>query len=259
MKKILILGHGYIGRALSARFPDSVYTSSSQEKAKLNSAIYFNLNDSDSWKNIPTDHTVIWTFPAAPLKRVKLFYLSRLQHSKNLLVYASSSCYEVLADDNLVTEHNPLDCSKPRVAGEEYLRQHNAAILVLSGIYGPQREPANWLRKGLIHAYDKTVNLIHRDDIIEITSYLLEHHLAPNGERVNISDGVGVRWSEIAAYYGISTSQGSMPDGTNGKIVSNSKLRKRLPDDFRFRSLFDAERPKSKSNQQNRPFNYSEK
>jgi len=235
---MLILGHGYVGGALASRLPHAIFTSSSPEKATSNAGIYFNLSDRGSWKNLPAANTVIWTFAATPLKLVEEFYQSRLKNCKNLLVYASSSCYLLSGDNNLVTEQHPLCYAKPRVAGEEYLRKHNAAIFVLSGIYGPQREPINWLRKGLIHSFEKTVNLIHRDDIVEITHYLLDNNLVPYGERLNITNGDYMRWSDIAKHYGFPSNSTNNTNDSNSKLVSNDKLCQLLPDNFEFRILF---------------------
>ncbi|MEE9345893.1 MAG: hypothetical protein V3U88_09840, partial [Methylococcales bacterium] len=190
MQETLILGHGYVGRALASRIPHTLFTSSSPEKANSNAGIYFNLNDRDSWKNLPAAATIIWTFAATPLDLVEEFYQSRLKNCENLLVYASTSCYQSSGNNNLVTEENSLSYAKPRVAGEEYLRKHDAAILVLSGIYGPERQPVNWLRKGLIPSLQKIVNLIHCDDIVDITCHLLEENCVPHGQRLNISDGM---------------------------------------------------------------------
>jgi nucleoside-diphosphate-sugar epimerase len=109
--------------------------------------------------------------------------------------------------------------------------------LVLSGIYGPERQPVNWLRKGLIPSLQKTVNLIHRDDIVDITCHLLEENCVPHGQRLNISDGMPLRWSEIANYYAIQ-SGGSINNKPSGKSVCNEKLCRLLPDSFEFRKLF---------------------
>ncbi|MEE9346049.1 MAG: hypothetical protein V3U88_10635 [Methylococcales bacterium] len=238
MQDILILGHGYVGGALASRLPHALYTSSTVEKANRNAGIYFNLNERDSWNNLPDAKTIIWTFAATPLDLVKDFYQIRLKNCENLLVYASTSCYQQYGDDNLITEENSLSYAKPRVAGEEYLREHNAAILVLSGIYGPERQPVNWLRKGLIPSLQKIVNLIHRDDIVDITCYLLEENCVAHGQRLNISDGMPLRWSKIADYYAIQSDDRDNGNKRASKSISNEKLCQILPDSFEFRKLF---------------------
>jgi nucleoside-diphosphate-sugar epimerase len=242
MQDILILGHGYVGSALASKLPHAMCTNSSVEKANSNASIYFNLKDRNSWNNLPAATTIIWTFAATPLDLVEEIYQNKLQQDcDKLLVYASSSCYQLSSDNNLVTEKHSLSYSKPRVAGEEYLRNHNAAILVLSGIYGPERQPLNWLQKGLVRSLQKKVNLIHRDDIVDITCYLLTHNCVPYGQRLNITDGMSRRWSDIADHYGVHPDEISGDIVNNhllGKSVSNQKLRQLLPPEFVFRRLY---------------------
>jgi hypothetical protein len=236
MEKTLILGCGYVGSALANKIPDSVFTYRSVQKAEERNGIYFSLDDLNSWENIPAVGDVIWTLPAAPLNLVQEFHNTVLHDCNRIVVYGSTSCYLTTKSEETVTEENSLDLNRDRVAGEEFLRNTGATILVLSGIYGPDREPVNWLRKGLIRSPDKRVNLIHRDDIVDITLYLLNENRLTEGERINLSDGVGRLWSEIAGYYLIDIKT----DDTlvKNKIISNQKLRGLLPDGFQFRELY---------------------
>lgn len=236
MTSTLILGRGYVGSALTARIPHAEFTHSTQLQAKATGSIYFSLEDRSSWRNLPPVDDIIWTFPAAPLDRVREFHQSTLQGCKRLLVYGSTSCYLTGEDDETVTEDSALNLSKERVQGEEYLRQNGATLLVLSGIYGPGREPVEWLRKGRIGSLQKRVNLIHRDDIVAISAYLLAENRLPSGERINLSDGQSCRWSEIAEHFSIAVSDKNT--GATSKRVSNTKLRRLLPGDFQFRTLY---------------------
>jgi len=236
MEKILILGCGYVGSALANEIPDAVFTHKSIQKAEERNGIYLNLDDQNSWENISAVDDVIWTLPAAPLNLVQEFHKTVLHDCKRIVVYGSTSCYLTSKNEEVVTEEYSLDLNRDRVAGEEYLRKAGATILVLSGIYGPNREPVNWLRKGLIRSPEKRVNLIHRDDIVDITLFLLHENRLPEGERINLSDGVGRLWSEISGYYSIEIKA----DDTliKNKIISNQKLRGLLPESFQFRELY---------------------
>lgn len=235
MTSTLILGCGYVGSALAAKIPYSEFTHSTQRKTKAAGGTYFSLEDRSSWPNLPPAGDIIWTFPAAPLDGVREFHQTALQNCKRLIVFGSTSCYLTREDNETVTEESPLDLSKERVKGEEYLRQKGATLLVLSGIHGPGREPVDWLRKGRIRSLQKRVNLIHRDDIVDISCYLLKEDRLPAGERINLSDGQSRRWSEIAEHYSIPVNDNNTP--TTSKIVINAKLRHILPDDFQFRTL----------------------
>lgn len=236
MSTTLILGSGYVGSALVAQIPHAVFTHSTQQNVRTLGGIYFRLQDRDSWRSLPPASDIIWTFPAAPLELVRELHETAMQDYKRLLVYGSTSCYLTSEDDETVTESYSVDLSKARVAGEEYLRDQGAMILVLSGIHGPGREPIEWLRQGRIRSLRKRVNLINRDDIVDITCHLLKADHLPTGERVNVSDGFSRRWSQIAEHYSIKVDD----DGASAasKIVSNAKLRRLLPDGFQFRRLF---------------------
>lgn len=206
-EQTLILGGVYVGHALARALPHTRFTHSSPEKATAHDGLYFNLNDRDSWGNLPAAEHIIWTFPAAPDALVREFYATLSQSYRQLWVYGSTSCYLTNENDELVTESHPLDISQARVQGEEYLRQQGATLLVLSGIYGPNREPLNGLQSGRIGSLQKRVNLIHRDDIIAITAHLLtQTGLA--GMRINVSDGYSRRRSEIAEHFGITLEGG---------------------------------------------------
>ena len=236
MVNTLILGRGYVGSALSDVLSAS-FTHSTPHKANENNAIYFNLTDKQSWQNLPPARNVIWTFPAAPLALIREIHTNYLTGVNRLLVYASTSCYLITTNDEIVTEQQPLDHSKERVAGEEYLRQQGATILTLGGIYGPHREPVNWLRMGRIRTPDKRVNLIHRDDIVAITALLLNKNLMIEGERYNLTDGQSRFWKDIARHYSITLHDQQKP--FESKIICNRKILALLGDQFQFRKLIE--------------------
>lgn len=231
----LILGCGYVGRALADALPQACFTHSNPEKALANGGVYFRLDDRDSWGNLPAAENIIWTFPAMPDVLVREFYATLSRSYQRLWVYGSTSCYLTQENDELVTESHPLDMSQARVRSEEYLRQQGATVLVLSGIYGPDREPLNWLRSGRIRSLQKRVNLIHRDDIVAITLHLLQNNgLA--GERINLSDGHSRRWSEIVEHFGITVDDSVGLQKGKSKRISNVRLCELLPVSFRFES-----------------------
>ncbi len=232
--KNLILGGGYVGCKLADSL-GAPMTRRAEENNVLQRSIYFDLNNRASWDNIPQTQKLIWTFPAAPLEIVKAFYRVKLANVERLFVYASTSCYLTHKPDEWINETQPLDLSRERVAGEEWLREQGATILVLAGIYGPNRHPQDWLEKGLITTPDKRVNLIHVDDIVAITGRLLAMVSNPRGERFNLADGRALRWREIAAHYGVAI----QPDSKryDSKRIMNDKVRKWLGG-YCFRSLY---------------------
>lgn len=230
----LILGGGYVGRRLADRL-GATTTHRSEGKCHVGQSVYFDLADRDSWNNPPVADNVVWTFPAVPLEQVQAFYRTKLQNVGKLFVYASTSCYLTQQTDQLIDETRELDLTRQRVVGEEWLRQQGATILVLAGIYGPNRQPLDWLKKGVIKTPDKRVNLIHVDDIVAITLRLLNDERDLRGERFNLADGEASFWRDIAGHYGITLEDSGK--SYVSKKVCNAKIRDWLGG-YRFRALF---------------------
>ena len=70
-----------------------------------------------------------------------------------------------------------------------------AIILRLSGLYGPNRNPLNWIRNGKLRNTQKWVNLIHIEDVAEICLAALQE--CQKGESYIVSDGTTRQWSTI--------------------------------------------------------------
>jgi nucleoside-diphosphate-sugar epimerase len=233
---LTILGAGYVGRALLQRFPAAVATR--RTPASDLGLLAFDLQDRGTWRNPPlAGRAVVWTFPAAPLAAVQAFYEAHLNAAANLIVLGSTSAY--LAPESAespfvtVTEQTPLDMSQPRVQGEEWLRQQGATVLQLAGIFGPGRDPADWLKRGLIKDGAKLVNLIHVDDIVAVITHLLAH--TRPGERINLADGEAPPWRELVARFrrdGRLPAEFTLPESgpeQHGKRVDNHRLHTLLP------------------------------
>lgn len=201
---MLILGLGYVANTLlslgSAKFRVTSRGGSAAGSGTREQPLYFSLTDPDSWSAVdPFDH-VVWTFPAAQNEsEVKLaieFFESKCLPDKKVLVLASTSAYRVGTAGSLVDENFPLDLLQPRVRAEEQLRSRGACILHLAGIYGPGRDPVNWLQRGLIKSPDAFINLIHASDIYRI----IVAWLGSNGfkfRRFNASDGRMRTWQQL--------------------------------------------------------------
>jgi len=232
-----ILGAGYVGQALRRRFPAAAAT---HRRLAVSAGEYqFDLGTPATWGNPPlAGRTVVWTFPAAPLAVVQAFHERHLKETAGLIVLGSTSAYRVQesADASAVsvTEQTPLDMTQPRVQGEEWLRRQGATVLQLAGIFGPGREPAGWLQRGLIMDGAKLVNLIHADDIVAVIAHLLAHPLP--GERINLANGEPLPWRELVARFrrdGRLPADFTLPESRqeeHGKRVDAGRLRRLLPD-----------------------------
>jgi nucleoside-diphosphate-sugar epimerase len=210
-RPLIILGCGYSGRwiyRLAKRRSPQVLASSRQPEGQLSTVdpqdrLRFDLADSSTWSALPPGADLIWTFPAAPLELVQAFADRQGMAFRRLVVLGSTSAYALddVPSDSLppwLDESAPIDTGLSRVQGEEYLRvRHGAIILRVAGIYGPNRNPVDWIRQGLVGPTDKFVNLIHVEDLAHLC--LLALKAGQPGQTYNVSDGRPRRWADICA------------------------------------------------------------
>jgi nucleoside-diphosphate-sugar epimerase len=252
---ILILGAGYTGRHFyaTAKGQGLQVLASSRDPAKhlayasLTDRIEFDLARQATWKNIPSAADMVWCFPATPLEQVQAFAKKLGAPPRRFVVLGSSSTYAVKNDSKeypppWLDESVPTDLNKPRAQGEEYLRKHHGAIVLrVAGIYGPGRNPLDWIRQGRVGPSRKYVNLIHVEDLSAICLVALEH--GKPGEAYNVSDGQPYIWSEICATaqqrWSV-TAAAAQVDHSSGKRISNAKLRAGLGCTLRHPDLYEA-------------------
>lgn len=253
-QSLIILGAGYTGRVLitlASRHYNSVLATSRDPNRHLNhlpsnQRIPFDLAKPSTWKHISPESDVIWCFPAAPLEFVKQFSTTLLQPPRRLVVLASTSAYTVGSSPDYpppwIDETYPLDFRKPRVQGEEYLRnQCGAIVLRVAGIYGPGRNPLDWLRAGKVGPSRKYVNLIHVEDLALICLLALERGIP--GESYNVSDGTPRTWDyicEIAQRRWRVTPLNQKENQEAGKRISNAKLTNGLNYKIRYSDFSEA-------------------
>jgi nucleoside-diphosphate-sugar epimerase len=105
-------------------------------------------------------------------------------------------------------------------------RTHCAAVILrVAGIYGPGRNPIEWITSGRVGPSRKYVNLIHVEDLAAICLAALER--GTPGEAYNVSDGTPRTWKEIChivrerwAIHSVAEKEDASP----GKRVANGKL-----------------------------------
>jgi len=193
--------------------------------------VRFDLNDPTTWAHLPCEGALLWCFPAAPLEQVQHFAASLTAVPRKLVVLGSTSAYDGphRSDEYpppWMDESAPIDLTKPRVQGEEFLRRHHGAIVLrVAGIYGPGRNPVDWIKQGRVTASRKYVNLIHVEDLATACLAALEHGIP--GTTYNVSDGQPRTWDELcrAAADHWHIPAGLRDNGpTVGKRISNTRL-----------------------------------
>ncbi len=250
---LALLGTGYTGRYLF-KLASQVYfvpAGSRDPDRRLTdiphpNRTHFDLARPATWRNIPHEADLIWCFPAAPLEKVRALMKALAGSPRRIVVLGSTSAYE--AGDMReyppawIDESAPVDFTKARVKGEEYLRKEYGAILLrVAGIYGPGRNPLDWIRQGRVGPTRKYVNLIHVEDLAAICLEALEKGRA--GEVYNVSDGTPRTWEEICetarARWGIRPPQ-AQKDDRAGKRILTAKLRQELGYEVRRKDLYAA-------------------
>lgn len=251
---LVVLGSGYTGHVLysmGAAQGRMVLATSRNPLCNLaempsGQRVMFDLEQPSTWMNIPTDADLVWCFPATPLHQVEAF-ASRLNASaRRLVVLGSTSAYEVGESQDYppqwIDETAPIDLTKPRVEGEEFLRhKYGAIVLRVAGIYGPGRNPLNWIRQGRVGPSRKYVNLIHVEDLAAICLAAIEK--GTQGEAYNVSDGRPRTWGEIcttAQQRWDVTGTPAKEDHSTGKRISNAKVRIQLGYDLTHPDLYEA-------------------
>lgn len=261
MPPLAILGFGYTGRCIFrlARTPARrILASSRRPESHLTDIpppdrLRFDLTDQSSWHALPCDADLIWTFPATPLDQVQAFARHYCHAGRKLVVLGSTSAYD--RNDHppaelppWIDETSPVNGDLPRVQGEEYLRTHHGAVILrVAGIYGPHRNPVEWIRRGRVGPTNKFVNLIHVEDLAQLCLQALAY--GQPGASYNISDGHPRRWTEIchevSSRWGVVSPRQAYADESGKRILNHRALtqlryRLRYPDFYQaLRSIED--------------------
>ncbi len=242
-RPLIILGCGYTGRfilPLTAQRGTATWATSRNPAQQLTTMplsqrLEFDLARPATWDHLPAGADLIWCFPASPLSAVQQWAGTQRPRFNRLVVLGSTSAYEVSDDSTdypppLIDEAAPIDRTKPRVQGEEYLRNELGAILLrVTGIYGPGRNPLDWITQGRVGPSKKYVNLIHGEDLAGIC--LAAIGKGTPSESYNVSDGTPYTWKEICETarqrWGVIPAA-AQEDPAPGKRISNAKLRTEL-------------------------------
>lgn len=252
---LAVLGSGYTGRVLHRTGTLQGWTVHATSRNPLTNLtdipseqrLRFDLEQPSTWMNIPVGANLIWCFPATPLKQVQAFVRTLAAPPRRIVVLGSTSAYDTSSESTeypppWIDESAPLNQTKPRVQGEEYLREHHGAIVLrVAGIYGPKRNPLDWIRRGRVEMSQKYVNLVHVEDLAAICLLAVDN--GKPSEAYNVTDGTPRTWNEIgvtAQQRWSVTGTATKESRTSGKRISNTKLRSELDYRFRYSDLYEA-------------------
>ena len=237
---LVILGAGYTGRFIyraARRRRRPVFATSRDPATHLTFAqpghrLFFDLQQRETWTQIPPSSDIVWCFPALPRDVACAFAQHAVDRNSRLILLGSTSAYRA-GRPGLIDEGAPVNRALPRVASEEHLRAtFGATVLRLSGLYGPGRHVFDWIRKGKIKNTKKYVNLIHVEDVAELC--LLALRFASPGSTYVVSDGQPRPWGDICRF-AAERFQIAVPPATTTRDTGKRLSPQKILADFNYR------------------------
>lgn len=198
--KILVLGAGYVGRYLQKLCEqESPHSTVYMTRRSLGLAFQFDLARPETWSCLPDADITFWLFSAEPLVQVRAFYQQNKSRLQNLVVVGTTSTFLIPQSDMLINEKSAIDHNQARAQGEDYLLSQGAKLVHSSGIYGPGRNPLDWIHQGRVGRSENLVNMIHVQDLCRIL-WLASQKGEP-GTRYIATDGKPQSWDSIIQYW----------------------------------------------------------
>ncbi|MEX0721775.1 MAG: NAD-dependent epimerase/dehydratase family protein [Balneolaceae bacterium] len=247
---VLIVGCGWLGKKLGAVLTSQNYKVYGTTRSSSNFSEFSKLKINPVKLILPvqkkpgiylpkTDTVIISLAPGKGKERENYVsnvnqlaqYLS--EQNVNVIMYSSTSVYSGNNEKTAETDTKPdKDSDNVLLAAEGTLLEYcpDAVILRLCGLYGEERHPATYMagRKNIPDG-DAPVNLVHSDDVVQVTQKVIESKL--KGEIFNVCSTSHPAKKEI--YTDVAERMELkkpkfLDGGENSKIISSEKLMKKL-------------------------------
>lgn len=198
--RVAIFGLGYTGRHLAQLWQERYRLSLYSRSSSLDGSAQLDVGQSGEVLRLAARGLMHWdaaivTLPAH--HACPEFWDLLFDACPHVLVYGTTGIYA--RHDRYreeLDEDSPVDPEHPRATIETQLQARGATVLRLAGIYGPGRNPRDWLARGLVGADNRQVNFIHLNDIAAVTGMMLERR--PPDRLYNVADGQPHSWRQIA-------------------------------------------------------------
>ena len=238
----LILGYGYTAKALIQEIQSKEPSATVQVTSRTDaSKVIFDLNQESTWGNLPKSKVCFWTFPPEPFSVVEKFVIGNKNLWSKLIVVGSTSAFVANVAGQKVTEDSPLDLTIERVRAEEFLLKSNATVVFSAGIYGKNRSPLDWIRKGLVGKNSKLVNMIHVDDLAQFL--FNANKFGKSGATYIASDNNPMTWESVIENWEQRKLVSNVPmieSKRLSKKIDNSKTIKELQVNLKYRNFADS-------------------
>ncbi len=191
---VLVIGAGYTGHRLAQKLRASGKSVVETTRSGRRDTLVFDQSHATDWAKLPDAGTCYWLCAAQPNGLAENLDHHRQRLGKLVVVGSTSS---LCADEqHEVYEHSPRQNS-PRAIAEETFRRTGACLLLAAGIYGPARNPLDWLASGRVAVSDKWLNLIHVEDLVSLLRVVADK--GRPGATYVAADGNPNRWRALAA------------------------------------------------------------
>jgi hypothetical protein len=130
-------------------------------------------DDPTPFKVLPSAQTIIITFPlkgkGQSARLLDLYAQTHDAASPHYMQLGSTGIWQIEGQDTWVTRHSRYNTSNDRAVAEDELRTKGGCVLNLSGLWGGQRQPRDWVvrvapTKEALKA-KKSVHLVHGQDV----------------------------------------------------------------------------------------------
>ena len=248
--KISVLGTGWLGLPLAKTLISRDYevkgsTRTQERISELLSAniLPYNIDldkPNQNWSGFLDSEILIVNIPSKQADGFERL-IANIKNSsiQKIIFISSSSVYPDL--DRVISEDDNLEDSKLplRIIEKLFLNNTNfkTNIIRFGGLVGYSRHPGRFFKAGaIIKNPDAKVNLIHRDDCINIISKILELDLW--GEELNCCadshPSKRIFYSAAALQCGIEKLNFEQNNEPSYKIISNQKVKKLLGYEFKY-------------------------
>ncbi len=247
--KLLLIGYGYLGQAITHRFRKNAWDVTAVTLSGGEGSISCDIGNPDDMAKLPSTDFIVHC-AASGRGGAEAYQHVYVDGCRNLagkfpgtpLLFTSSTSVYVQTDGAAVTEHSPTipdrETGRLLLEAERITLAAGGIVTRLSGIYGPGRSVIlkKFLSSEAVIEEDgrRFLNQIHRDDAARAIFHLATFSPMPRNEIFNLSDSTPL--SQLACYkkLGELFSRPLPPSGPRDlnrkrgwthKQVSNEKLR----------------------------------
>ena len=187
MKRVSVLGCGWLGKPLSISLLDEGYSvkgsTTTEEKLELlemnNITPYIvNISDFEEFDSFLSSDILIISITSKDVDGFQNL-ISQIESSdvQKVIFISSTSVYGRL---NKVMTEEDVVLKTPLTEIEDLFRQNNffeTTIIRFAGLFGDERHPSNWFKNGRKIPQPKGfVNMIHKEDCIEIIHTIIDQN-----------------------------------------------------------------------------------